>query len=115
MTAAPIAFSASVGAADNSAGALPSVTSVGAGAMVLSTTATADMATLVADGASPTQAHVTAMNTAFGAFVAPVNIINGAATVSVVFDNTGVTTMNQLKAALNNILQQIAGSGLLKP
>lgn len=114
MTAAPVAFSASVGSKNDTDGHY-TMSVVGNGAMVLSTTATADMATLVADGASPTQAHVTAMNTAFSAFVIPVNILNGANTVSIVFDKTGITTMNQLKSALTNLLQQIAGSGLLTP
>lgn len=112
MAVTPVAFGVAIGSKTDADGHYR-VTPAGNGAMVLSTTATADMATLVADGASPTQAHVTAMNTAFGAMVGPLNALHVASTVSIVFDTTGITTMNQLKAALKNLELQIRGSGLL--
>lgn len=112
MAVTPVAFAVSIGSKTDADGHYRT-SPVGNGAMVLSTTATADMATLVADGASPTQAHVTAMNTAFGTFVGPVNSLHVANLVSVVFDSTTITTMNQLKAALKNLELQIRGSGLL--
>ena len=60
-----------------------------------------DVATLVADGATPTQAHVNTLNTDFTAFQA-------AATGSVVatIDKSAVTNLNQLKAALDRIFRE---------
>lgn len=66
------------------------------------------VATLVADGASPTQAHVTAHNTAFQALVGNA----AAASVLVNVDTTIVSTVSLLRAAFTNILAQAAASGM---
>lgn len=58
---------------------------------------------LVADGATPTQAHVTTANAALPP-------IQGDLTVS--FDNTKITTVNQLKRACDALLQAARGSGI---
>lgn len=58
---------------------------------------------LVADGATPTQAHVTTANAALPP-------IQGDLTVS--FDNTKITTVNQLKKACDALLQAARGSGI---
>lgn len=69
------------------------------------TTVAADVATLVADGASPTQAHVTTLNTDWGTFLTAFNTYKagvGALTadVTLMFNPSTVTNMNQLRAAL---------------
>lgn len=65
-----------------------------------------DVATLVADGASPTQAHVTTLNTDFTAFSASYTSlaasINGD--VTVVWDTTVITSIAQLRAAIERAL-----------
>ena len=58
---------------------------------------------LVADGATPTQAHVTTANAALSAVQGDVNVS---------FDNTKITTVNQLKAAFAAALQAARGSGI---
>lgn len=84
-------------------------------------TVAADIATLVADGASPTQAHVNALNTAWGtfltaftAYVAAVTALDAGlvdANVTLVVDTTAVTKVNQVKAALASLLKQCVGTG----
>lgn len=70
---------------------------------------TADVATLVADGASPTQAHVTTLNTDYTALAAAIN-----GDVSVVWDTTKITHRNQLRAALTRALHAVeSGIGAL--
>lgn len=128
MTVTPVSFAANVGSARDSGG-FYNATSVGAGAVPLSatvetdlnTTVSGDIDTLVADGASPTQAHVTTLEghfdtlqTDWAAYKAATDAAT-TANVSVTFDKTAITSMNQLKSALNNIMLQIAGSGLLTP
>lgn len=65
------------------------------------------MATLVADGATPTQAHVTAANTALQG-------ITGAtqAALLVNVDTTRVPTVSVLRALLNQVLGNAAASGM---
>jgi|SRR5579859_1162621 len=63
----------------------------------------AAVATAVADGATPTQAHVTAINVALPTVQGDVNVS---------FDNTKITTINQLKAAFAAALQAARGSGI---
>ena len=100
------------------------------------TTVAADIATLVSDGASPTQAHVNALNTAWGtfktaqdAFVADVSALSTATVsadltkitadlggdVTVAINLATITNMNQLHAALAKILQTVKGTGKLTP
>ena len=70
----------------------------------------ADVATLVADGATPTQAHVTTLNTDWTAFLASAT---GDVVISV--NTTNITTRNQLRAAVAAILRMVEGSGYLTP
>lgn len=81
-----------------------------------STTAVAaDVATLVADGASPTQAHVTTLNTDWGTLLTAINAINSVATtgdVTVIWNAATITKRNQLRAALKAALKAVeAGYG----
>lgn len=78
----------------------------------------ADVATLVADGASPTQAHVTTLNTDWGTFLtaetayrAAVGGAVGGADFTVIFNLTKFTKLNQVKAALDHVLRAAAASG----
>lgn len=86
----------------------------------------AALATLVADGAVPTQAHVTAANNAYTtlknaqtAYVAAVNAISLAALttalgadVTLLVNGTG-STQNKFLAAVRAILQDVAGSSIV--
>lgn len=63
------------------------------------------IATAVADGATPTQAHVTAINTA--------NTAATAADVVVTYDATKVTGLNQLKRVLDEVLRAAQASGMV--
>lgn len=66
------------------------------------------MAVLVADGASPTQAHVTTANTALTNFKASdVSVYIGS--------TTNVSSLTKLKAALDAIYRTVQGSDLLVP
>jgi len=85
-----------------------------------STTATtqaavaADIATLVADGASPTQAHVTTLNTDWAAFIATLGTYpTQAADVVVSVDTAAVTTLGGFKAIMAFVVRALAG-GILK-
>src|SRR6266702_4791665 len=64
----------------------------------------ADTAVLVADGASPTQAHVTTLN-GHVATLSPVT----AGDLAVVWDPATITTVNQLKAAFAVVLAAAQG------
>jgi hypothetical protein len=63
----------------------------------------AAVAVLVADGATPTQAHVTTANAALPT-------VQGDLQVS--YDTAKITTVNQLKAAFAQLLQAARGSGI---
>lgn len=114
-------YSTSGGQADSGTDASTAVTD--AAAMVAAQTpAAAAMAVLVADGASPTQAHVTTMNglyTTLAAAVAACNTdignLNTALSAGVVisWDTTKVTSINQLKAAFAEALRAAQGGGIL--
>lgn len=67
---------------------------VGASAPNLAAVVT-DTATLVSDGATPTQAHVNTLNTDVTAFNAAIT-----GDVTVYFDTTKITTVNQLRSVL---------------
>jgi|SRR5262245_21125184 len=58
-------------------------------------------ATLVADGASPTQGHVTTLNNA----VTPLNAAIGAGDVCFIFDPAKITTASQLQSVIAKIMQ----------
>lgn len=72
----------------------------------------AALAVCVADGATPTQAHVTAANSAYTTFKADL----GGATVTqdlvVSFDKAKISSISSLRAALNRVLQAAASAGL---
>lgn len=79
-----------------------------------------DVATLVADGATPTQAHVTTLNTDWGTLNTAIaaatgsNVIAGA-DVAVLLDTTAVATHSKLRALIVELLQLLAGNGALTP
>lgn len=60
------------------------------------------VATLVADAATPTQAHVTALTTAQAR----------AGDLVLQWNTTNITTLTQLKKAVAAALQQAAGNGM---
>lgn len=78
-------------------------------------TLVADLATLVADGASPTQAHVTAVNSDYTAFAATLGVAPVVRDVIVSIDIAKVVSVNVLEEAFREIVKTIRGSGLLKP
>jgi hypothetical protein len=78
------------------------------------TTVAANIATLVADGASPTQGHVNTLNTNWGTFLTAYNLYAAGvgtltANATFMFDPAAITTMNQLRAALRKIEELCAG------
>lgn len=78
-----------------------------------STAVAAAVATLVADGATPTQAHVTALNTAWGTL-----LTNSTAKgdVIVLVNPTNVPTLTKLKRAFDASFQAfVGGLGGLTP
>ena len=76
------------------------------------TTVAANIATLVSDGALPTQAHVTTLNTNWGTFLTSYNAVVAAIALSsddvIVSFKTSLTT-NQRRDALRAVLAQIEG------
>lgn len=78
-----------------------------------SATVAADVATLVADGATPTQAHVTTLNTDWAALLAQINAL-AAETGDFYFsyDVAKITTLNDLNTALDSIRRQAQSAGL---
>ena len=93
----------------------PAATSAGVAAGTLTTNVAAAVAVLVADGASPTQAHVNTLNTAWGLLataIAAANTATAAANVVLDYDDAVVTTKNGLRAAVRRILHTVDGSGL---
>lgn len=83
----------------------------------LAATVVSTLATLVADGASPTQAHVTAVNNAYTALKASYVTLkadtNSAAgyDFAVVINLAKVTSKNALVGAWRSVLRTIEGSG----
>lgn len=78
------------------------------------TTVDADVAVLVADGASPTQAHVTTLNTHMTTLDAAIaaasgNNLLGGADVVLLFDSTVVANNSNLRAFLRALTQLAAG------
>jgi len=67
-------------------------------------TVTTDVATLVADGVSPTQAHVNTLNTDYTALTAAIN-----GDLTVLWDGATFTKRNQLRAALKAVLAAVEG------
>lgn len=88
----------------------------------VTTSVAADVATLVADGASPTQAHVTTLNTDWGTLLTAINAYTaasataiGGADVTILFNTSKFTNMNQVRAASNALLRSAAASGMFTP
>lgn len=99
----------------NSGSVAPASTSAATAAGTLTTNVAAAVAVLVADGASPTQAHVTTLNTAWGPLataVAAANTASTAANVVLDIDTSVVTTKNGVKAAMRDLLRTLDGSGM---
>lgn len=93
----------------------PAATAAGVAAGTLTTNVAAAVAVLVADGASPTQAHVNTLNTAWGLLataIAAANTATAAANVVLDIDTAVVTTQNGVRAAMRELMQTVRGSGL---
>lgn len=75
----------------------------------------AAMAVLVADGASPTQAHVNTANAAYTTLAADIVAVNTAASgdLLVTYDAAVVTSITKLKRAFGAALQAAINSGIL--
>lgn len=89
------------------------------GKTIATTTSTAAVesaiATLEADAATPTQAHVTALRTIWNALKAdPAGALLGTDFV-LAYDATAVATHSKLRALVREALQHAAGDGALKP
>lgn len=78
---------------------------------VATTTVAADVATLVADGATPTQAHVTTLNTDWAALLAGTGAVPARQHAVLSFDTTKWTrtTLRQALRALLNAVEGGAG------
>lgn len=76
-------------------------------------TVTADVATLVADGATPTEAHVTTLDTDWTAAVAGQDAASDDVVLTV--NATNVVTLTALRRAMAALYQYYAGSNLLTP
>lgn len=100
----------------SSAGSVaPASTAAGVAAGTLTTNVAAAVAVLVADGASPTQAHVTTLNTAWGLLataIAAANTAAAAANVVLDIDTAVVTTQNGVRHAMRLLDKVLQGSGL---
>lgn len=70
-------------------------------------TVAADVATLVADGASPTQGHVNTLNTDWGTYLTAENA-KRAGVVNIEYDTT--LTINQIREAIRSLLFKIEGT-----
>lgn len=75
-------------------------------------TVAANVATLVADGASPTQAHVTTLAASWALLNTALATVS-ASNLSISFDTSVITSKNALRAALNEALRQVDGSSIL--
>lgn len=97
-------------------------TAAGTASGTLTTNVAAAVAVLVADGASPTQAHVNTLNTAWGllataiaaAKTATAAAATAAAPANIVLDidTAVVTTKNGARAAMREIMRTLDGSGM---
>lgn len=82
-----------------------------AGAIPSQAAVEAAVALLEADGASPTQAHVTALRGVWNTLVTGLNAHNtGDAVLDI--DNATLTSQSAVRAALRELQQAVAGSGL---
>lgn len=93
----------------------PASVSSGTASGTLTTNVAAAVAVLVADGASPTQAHVNTLNTAWGLLataIAAANTATTAANAVLDIDTSVITTQNGVRAAMRELMQAVRGSGL---
>jgi len=70
-------------------------------------TVAADVATLVADGVTPTQGHVNTLNTDWGTYLTAENL-KRAGVVNIEYDTT--LTINQIREAIRSLLFKIEGT-----
>jgi hypothetical protein len=83
---------------------------------VATTTVAADVATLVSDGASPTQAHVNTLNTDWTALLAGLGPVPSNADVVLSVNTANVTSRSALRQVLLSILRKFdEGVGALAP
>lgn len=75
------------------------------------TTVAANIATLVADGASPTQGHVTTLNTNWAILKGLIDGQTGA-NATLLIDLSQVTKMNQVRSILRAFERALEGAGL---
>lgn len=97
-------------------------TDAGTASGTLTTNVAAAVAVLVADAASPTQAHVNTLNTAWGLLAtaiaaaktstAAAKAAGAVGDVVLDIDTAVVTTKNGMRAALRQLMQAVDGSGL---
>ena len=74
------------------------------------------LATLVADGASPTQSHVTSVNAAYTTFKADIAALGGVADdVTILFNAANVASVSALDKVIRQLLRIVQGSGILTP
>lgn len=76
-------------------------------------TVDADVAVLVADGATPTQGHVDTLNTDWTALVAGKDAAPDD--VVMIVNATNVVTLTALRRAMDRLYQYYAGSSVLTP
>lgn len=82
---------------------------------VSTATVNTDVATLVADGAIPTQAHVNTLNTDWSALKAGIGAIPDNTDVVLSFDAAVVKTNTVLRRALRALEKIVEGSAALTP
>src|SRR5437764_1308700 len=71
----------------------------------------AALATLVADGASPTEAHATAVNSAYTTLAADLASRPTKTDVVLSYDTTNVPSASVLRKAINALQDYVAGGG----
>lgn len=77
-------------------------------------TVAADIATLVADGASPTQDHVNTLNTDYTTFVATLAPVPAGVDMLLSIDLAKVTSLNVLRLGFKQIEQALIACGAVK-
>lgn len=105
-------FKATIEATGNARASGSGLVTAAQSAGTLGAAVTAAMAVLVADGATPTQAHVNTANAAWVAYVAAVDAITPDVTVYI-GTVANIATKNKLRAALDAIFRVVQGSNLL--
>lgn len=102
------------------AGTDPSTAANTAAIAMATTTVAANIATLVADGASPTQGHVNTLNTNWGTLLTLIDAAKVAAAAAIPVDTVEVRVLTGQRAltiiqGLDNIKARIATSKVLAP